>query len=124
MYSITKQFAFEAAHHLNGLREGHQCARQHGHSYRVEIVLATERLNETGHTGFVRDYGDLDKFGQFLKDTYDHKDLNEIAPYNQGLQTSAENIARVLFQWCYCEWPETVAVRVSETAKTWAEYRQ
>ncbi len=121
MYTIFKQFSFEAAHHLNGLPVGHQCSRQHGHSYRVEVELKARKLNEVG---FVRDYGQLDELARLLKSNYDHKDLNEINPYFvEGIQTSAENIARVLYEWCHSLWPEVVAVRVSETQKTWAEYR-
>jgi 6-pyruvoyltetrahydropterin/6-carboxytetrahydropterin synthase len=125
MYTIIKQFSFEAAHHLYNLPPGHQCARQHGHSYRVEVELSSRRLNREG---FVRDYGELDVFASFLKTTYDHRNLNEIDPYareygKESIQTSAENIAMVLFKFVHELFPETVAVRVSETQKTWAEYR-
>ena len=121
MYTITKQFSFEAAHHLNGLPMHHQCSRQHGHSYRVEVELQSKKLDPTG---FVRDYGDLDELAALLKLNYDHRDLNEIAPYStEGIQTSAENIARALYEWCKVLWPEVSAVRVSETVKSWAEYR-
>lgn len=42
MYRIGKLFRFEAAHHLSDLPEGHKCARLHGHSYTVEISVATD----------------------------------------------------------------------------------
>jgi 6-pyruvoyltetrahydropterin/6-carboxytetrahydropterin synthase len=37
--------------------------------------------------------------------------------------TSAENLARFLYEFARGLWPEVAAVRVSETPKTWAEYR-
>jgi 6-pyruvoyltetrahydropterin/6-carboxytetrahydropterin synthase len=92
------------------------CARLHGHNYLVEIVLASAELNEYG---FVRDYGELKPFKNFIDDKLDHRHLNDIMP---GI-TSAENVARWLFEFASGIWPEVVAVRVSETPKTWAEYQ-
>ena len=130
MYTITKEFSFEAAHHLEGLRPDHQCARPHGHSYRVEVEL--QRSDLTG-VGFVYDYGNLDDFKKFIDTHLDHRDLNEVFQTDYfetnfktkslNYNTSAENLAHVLFLWCKRKWMWTSAVRVSETAKTWAEYR-
>jgi 6-pyruvoyltetrahydropterin/6-carboxytetrahydropterin synthase len=36
--------------------------------------------------------------------------------------TTTEVIAAWLYAWCKARWPETVAVRVSETPSSWAEY--
>src|SRR3990172_7768391 len=36
---LYKEITFEAAHRLPNLPEGHKCARLHGHSYRVELVV-------------------------------------------------------------------------------------
>jgi len=117
MYQISKMFSFEAAHHLNGLPAGHQCARQHGHSYRVELVFASHDLDERG---FVVDYGDLAFFDDYLNRVFDHRDLNEVLA-----QPTAEHLARhlwkVVFESPFGE--KLFAVRVSETQKTWAEYR-
>ncbi|HUM72266.1 MAG TPA: 6-carboxytetrahydropterin synthase, partial [Chloroflexota bacterium] len=35
----------------------------------------------------------------------------------------AENLARHLYEWAKEQWPQVTAVRVSETPRTWAEYR-
>ena len=48
MYRITKEFHFSASHQLFGLREGHPCARLHGHNYVVVVELAAEDLGPTG----------------------------------------------------------------------------
>jgi len=71
--------------------------------------------------GFVRDYRELDEFKNYVADKLDHRDLNEVF---EGMQTSAENLARKLFTWCYERWPIIETVRVSETSKTWAEYTE
>ena len=117
MYTIAKRFTFDAGHHLPHLPEGHKCKRPHGHTYTVEVVLRADRLN--GYD-FVVDYGDLREFKRFIDETLDHQDLNVVL----SCLTTAENIARYLYGWCQERWPQTYAVRVSETPNTWAEYRE
>ena len=39
---LTKDFCFEAAHHLPSLPEGHKCIQMHGHSFKVEISIEGE----------------------------------------------------------------------------------
>ena len=114
MYEIRKQFTFSASHQLRGLPRGHKCGRLHGHNYAVEIVLRSKGLDRRG---FVRDYGELKALGEFLDRRFDHRHLNDILR-----QPTAENIAELVFKWAAPRWPETVAVRVSETPATWATY--
>ncbi len=116
MYTIIKQFSFSASHVLENLPEGHPCARLHGHNYVVELVLEGLELDESG---FVRDYRDLAPFKTFIDEKLDHRHLNDI----MDGPTSAENLARFLYEFAHGLWPEVTAVRVSETPKTWAEYR-
>ncbi len=116
MYRIAKRFEFSAAHWLNGLPEGHPCSRLHGHNYTVEVELQAETLDASG---FVLDYGQLAPFKAYLDSTLDHRCLNEVL----GFQPSVENLARYLFEWAKAHWPQVCAVRVSETPKSWGEYR-
>ena len=116
MYKITKEFRFEASHQLTHLPPEHKCSRVHGHSYRVELVLQSAELNDDG---FVRDYNELSAFRYFIDDKLDHRHLDDVI---DGPST-AENLARFLYDLAKGMWPEVVAVRVSETPKTWAEYR-
>jgi len=117
MFEIRKQFTFSAAHQLDHLPKDHPCSRIHGHNYIVEIVLQAETLNGDG---FVIDYGDLAPLQRHIDQLFDHRCLNEWFPS----YPTAENIAQYLFAWCHAAWPQTAAVRVSETPRTWAEYRQ
>ncbi len=116
MYKISKEFSFSAAHSLFGLPEGHPCSRMHGHNYVVTVHLRSEHLNSAG---FVRDYNDLDFVKEYIDNTLDHQNLNEImAPLN----SSVENIAKMLFDAFKPHLPELYAVEVSETPKTSAIY--
>lgn len=115
-FTITKEFAFSASHQLDGLPAEHQCARLHGHNYVIEVVLAGDRLNPVG---FVRDYGELAPVKAYIDGELDHRHLNFVLPMNP----TAEHLAAWLYDRFAGELPELVAVRVSETPKTWAEYR-
>jgi 6-pyruvoyltetrahydropterin/6-carboxytetrahydropterin synthase len=91
-------------------------SRLHGHNYVVEVVLAAEQLDAVG---FVVDYGELKPLKQVIDSELDHRHLNDVLPG----ATTAEAIARFLFDRARALWPQTVVVRVSETPTTWAEYR-
>jgi 6-pyruvoyltetrahydropterin/6-carboxytetrahydropterin synthase len=122
MFTIGKSFTFEAAHHLDGLPEGHKCARPHGHSYRVEVILESEAL---AGPGFVADFATLMPVKTFLDGQWDHRYLNDVLAAGQP---TCENLALSLFEWCRTNLDEPVArlvaaVRVAETRATWAEYR-
>lgn len=117
MYRITKEFHFSASHQLFGLPEDHQCARLHGHNYIVVVELVSDRLNDHG---FVRDYLELAPLKRYIDDELDHRHLNDVLGDDC---VTAERMAKHLYDWCAARWPETAAVRVSETPKTWAEYR-
>lgn len=116
MFRISKEFHFSASHRLDHLPPDHQCARLHGHNYVVVVELAAPALNADG---FVRDYQELAPLKAYIDATFDHRHLDDVM---EGPST-AENLARHLYDWCRARWPETAAVRVSETPKTWAEYR-
>ena len=139
MHIITKQFAFEAAHRLLGHPK---CGRLHGHSYRVEVELKCNTLHNAGPmSGMVRDYADLAPIKQFIDEKLDHRYLvsqeldTTVDKYAKialeeghgvflGIpRSTAECMARYLYQEFKDMYPELTAVRVSETANTWAEYR-
>jgi 6-pyruvoyltetrahydropterin/6-carboxytetrahydropterin synthase len=121
VYRIGKAFSFEAAHHLPGLPAAHKCSRPHGHSYTVEVIVAAGELTSPG---FVADFADLGPLRDHLAAELDHRDLNEVL----DIEPTSENLARHLYEWCRDNIPlpraaRVEAVRVSETAPAWAEYR-
>ena len=85
----------------------------------LEASGGTGRASLDG-VGFVRDYGELSALKEFLDATVDHRHLNDVLGHDR---TTAEVIGKWLYDWCKTRWPEVVAVRVSETPRTWAEYR-
>lgn len=122
-FEIAKTFAFDAAHQLDHLPDTHKCSRLHGHTYRVEIRFKAQSLDANG---FVIDYGDLRTFKEWIDQTLDHRNLNDvIAPETP---TTAEHLAKWFYEVArdlyYHEWPRVTlqCVRVSETPNTWAEY--
>ena len=87
---ISKNFKFEAAHHLRNY-EG-QCKNPHGHSYHGTIWIDGP-INEIG---FVMDYADI----KYTTDYFDHKDLNEL-PEFKDVNPTAENIVKVISMKLY-----------------------
>jgi 6-pyruvoyltetrahydropterin/6-carboxytetrahydropterin synthase len=118
MYFISKQFHFSASHRLEHLPENHPCYRLHGHNYVVELIL---RTNELDRNGFVVDYRELEPFKRIIDNELDHRHLNDILPD----MTSAECLAQWLYGRAKQFWPNLIySVRISETPKTWAEFRE
>lgn len=123
MFTISKRFDFSASHVLEGLPEGHQCGRLHGHNYSVELELRGQVLN--GH-GFVHDYGELAPFKRWLDDTLDHRHLNDLVSFQPSAELLAEwlhDVAVALLDASKNGSWRVSAVRVHETPKTCAEYR-
>ncbi|WP_416971636.1 6-pyruvoyl trahydropterin synthase family protein [Streptomyces sp. 4F14] len=119
-FTIGKRFDFEAGHQLCGLPPGHQCARQHGHSYEVEVVLTASSLAEPG---FVTDFGALAPFKAFLDSAFDHRNLHEVLP----VEPTSENLARFLAGWFIDNVQPSIpgrlaAVLVRETRRSWARF--
>lgn len=115
MFTIAKQFTFDAAHLLPD--HPGKCRTLHGHTYRVEIIIRRDRLNKQG---MVMDYADLAPFKEYVNNTLDHKYLNDVIEL-----PTAENLAYHLFCKAFDLWGPMVAkVRVSETPNTWAEYER
>jgi 6-pyruvoyltetrahydropterin/6-carboxytetrahydropterin synthase len=117
-WTIWKRFEFSASHWLEGMPEGHPCARIHGHNYVVELELTAQSL---GPEGWVKDYGELAPFREWLDHHLDHRHLNDVLHDNP----TAELVAIHLFNvaTCACDLDDVSAVRVYETPKTCAEFR-
>lgn len=114
MYTISKQFTFSSAHQLFGLPADHPCSRLHGHNYVLTVFLK----GEADGVGFVQDYRDLDKIKDYV-DNLDHRNLNDIFT---GVNTTVENITRILYHKFKADYPLITAVELSETPKTNCRY--
>ena len=72
---LRKTFQFEAAHLLPRLPKSHKCRRLHGHSFKVDIVIAGPCDPKLG---WVMDYADISAAFRPLWARLDHRYLNEI----------------------------------------------
>ncbi|MEV8291029.1 6-pyruvoyl trahydropterin synthase family protein [Streptomyces niveus] len=119
-FTIGKTFHFEAGHRLPALPSEHKCSRQHGHSYKVEVILAAPSLEGPG---FVTDFGALAPFKKFLATELDHSNLHEILPFEPTSERLAQFLAGWLIQNLQPVIPgRLVAVLVRETGSSWARF--
>src|ERR1700761_6051454 len=102
---ITQQFTFDAAHHLDaGAGENR---RMHGHSFYVEVTLRGE---PDAKTGFLRDFGEFDAVLKDVRDTLDHRLLNDV----EGLGApTLENLTRYIHARTKAKLPEVARVKIS-----------
>jgi len=93
MYTLKVEGAFEAAHNLNGYPG--KCARLHGHNWVVEAVVKGRELDELG---MLVDFKDIKQTLKDILERFDHHYLNELAPFKDGVNPTAENLARIIFE--------------------------
>lgn len=91
-FTLSTQLEFAAAHHLRGY-EGN-CARLHGHNWKVEIKVSGQQLNQVG---MLIDFKEIKRRSKDILKRLDHYYLNEIPPFDEVLNPTAENIAYYLF---------------------------
>lgn len=114
---LSKSFTFEAAHFLPTFPEGHKCRRLHGHSFRVEIVVAGAIDSSKG---YLMDYGEIKDAIKPIHDALDHRLLNDI----DGLgNPTSELLASWMWERLVGALPMLSAVIVYETCTSRCEYR-
>ena len=114
MYELTVEREFSAAHYLREY-DG-DCARMHGHNYRVQITVCGEQLDEAG---MLLDFGDLKRVvREQVVDPLDHRDLNEILP-----TPTAECLALWAWERLEAAGLPLAEIQVQETANCWVVYR-
>jgi len=82
MYRVKKRIEVSAAHSLT-LDYESKCTQLHGHNWIIDIYLESETLDQNGMVM------DFTKIKERVKDQLDHKNLNQVLPFNP----TAENIA-------------------------------
>lgn len=92
MYELKIVTQFSAAHRLENFYG--KCEALHGHNWKVEILVVSASLNETG---LVRDFGQIKACANEILEEIDHTYLNEL-PAFQHQNPSSENLARYLFE--------------------------
>ena len=113
---LVKQYRFEAAHRLTRVDEEHPCGKTHGHSYRVLLTL------EGGVdpvTGWLVDFGELDKAWKKVGCRLDHAFLNELPNLDNP---TCENLTRWIWDEICVSIPNLKRVTLWETCDACCEY--
>ena len=107
MYYISKSFDISAAHAVQ-TREKGGCEELHGHNWKVTVHCKAAGLDENGMVV------DFRLIKERIKKALDHKNLNEVLPFNP----TAENLAC----WICGQIPRCYKVEVAETGSNRAVY--
>jgi len=122
MYTINVRSHYDAAHFIRDYNG--KCERLHGHRYEVEMALAFDDL---GKGGMAYDFSEAKRYLREVTDGLDHQNLNDLSAF-AGLETSAENQARYIFDSLKSRLGEVsenlLFVRVWETPNQWAQYSE
>ena len=132
MFSVTREITFCYGHRL--LNYDGKCRHLHGHNGRAVITLETDRLDDLG---MVVDFSRLKQVvGSWIDETLDHKMLlhrdDPVLPFlrDQGepvlvldVNPTAENIAKLIFEYTAAQDFPVVEVRLWETESCFASYR-
>jgi 6-pyruvoyltetrahydropterin/6-carboxytetrahydropterin synthase len=103
MIEISQEFSFDAAHFLDGAPE---YRRMHGHSFYAEVTLRGEPDPETG---FLRDLGEVNAALAAIRESLDHRLLNEV----EGLgKPTLENLTKFIFARAREKLPEVARVKL------------
>lgn len=123
---LIKTFNFEAAHYLPSFPEGHKCRRMHGHSFKVDVVIAGRIASDQHH---LIDYAEIAAAIQPLYEQLDHRCLNDIP----GLENpTSEMVAKWLWDRLTADGkfarkshaaPALEQITVYETCTSRCEYR-
>jgi 6-pyruvoyltetrahydropterin/6-carboxytetrahydropterin synthase len=70
------------------------CSRLHGHNWKVEVNVIANSLDPVG---MGLDFGDIKAATRELIGTLDHRNLNDIPPFDK-INPTAENIAAYMYQ--------------------------
>jgi len=117
MYTIYKEFHFDAAHFLPATPVTHKCHKLHGHTYRVTVYLSGETLDENG---WLVDFGELKRIFKPIESQLDHSLLNDIP----GLENpTSEVLAKWIFDQLKADLPHLTEIKIQETLSSGCSYR-
>ena len=121
MWTLEKEFRFEASHRLP--HHGGKCARLHGHSWRVRVVCSSGELHQFGpRVGMVLDYGDISEIMKpILENFLDHYHLNESLALENP---TSEEVARWIFKKIKPLLPTLNTIILEETCTSRCSYSE
>jgi 6-pyruvoyltetrahydropterin/6-carboxytetrahydropterin synthase len=92
MYTLTVETKFASAHQLREYKG--KCENLHGHSWKVQVVVKAQSLNQLG---LAMDFTDLKRLTNEIVNSLDHVCLNDLPPF-ADINPSSENISRWIFE--------------------------
>jgi 6-pyruvoyltetrahydropterin/6-carboxytetrahydropterin synthase len=93
MFEVMIERNFSSAHQLRGYQG--KCENLHGHNYKIEIYA---RGRELDNIGLLVDFGELKTAADEVVQYLDHRNINELPPFDVELNPSAENLARYILE--------------------------
>lgn len=113
---IYKKFAFDSAHFLPNVPEGHKCKNMHGHTYSLTVYLEGDLDTELQ---WVMDFKELKDVVKPVIESIDHQLLNDIA----GLENpTAERIVVWIWEQIQPKLPLLSKLELNETPTSGAIY--
>ena len=92
-FEVMIERNFSSAHQLRGYKG--KCENLHGHNYRIEIFA---RGRELDNIGLLVDFVELKAAADEVVNYLDHRNINELPPFDVELNPSAENLARYILE--------------------------
>jgi 6-pyruvoyltetrahydropterin/6-carboxytetrahydropterin synthase len=111
MYRLVVRAQFSAAHRLAYYPGA--CERIHGHNWKIKATVAGSELDQLG---MVLDLMVLKTILDECLHQFDHRMINEVAPFDQMNPTS-ENLARYIFEWMKGNLPAKAGIVEVEVAE-------
>jgi 6-pyruvoyltetrahydropterin/6-carboxytetrahydropterin synthase len=121
-FEVMIERNFSSAHQLRGYRG--KCENLHGHNYKIEIYARGRELNQIG---LLVDFVELKTAADEVVKYLDHRNINELPPFDVELNPSAENLARFILErvaaHVHDERVQIYKVRCFETPNSVATYQ-
>lgn len=92
MFELRVEVDFPAGHHLKGYAG--DCARPHGHNWRVEAFMHSAELDSVG---MAIDFRIFKESLRKIIAPWDHQDLNELSDFST-LNPTAEWLSKIVFE--------------------------
>jgi 6-pyruvoyltetrahydropterin/6-carboxytetrahydropterin synthase len=121
MYEVRIDEEFSAAHALRGYKG--KCENLHGHNWKVEVYVRGSQLDEVG---MLVDFRELKAATRRVMNYLDHRNLNELKPFDNEINPSSEHLAGFILHEVAAQINndrvKVYKVRVWETPSTLASY--
>ena len=92
MYLLTVEDSLASAHQLREYKG--KCENLHGHNWKVELRIKGEVLD---NTGMLLDFGDVKVILKEILGYLDHKNLNELSPFDR-INPTSESVAQFIHE--------------------------